>query len=287
MVSSVLKAFIVSGILSLGPLACLDPSDSRRKSGSDERIASLETRISALEEKVGLERPVEQIPDTKRTPAEEVVRGYFQCRTWKDRLQFVWRPEAIKQKMQKRYGTKILGPYTVSKCRSVPAPDSRLEGKGLQFVDAEWRENDPGGARSSYRYVLRDTRQGPRIDWEASTGYNDLTPAMAKAQRIEEPTPIRARAQLSDYYNYYYLGRNSSYYSIHLMSARIFFDYPQGYVPRETDLGRKLWVLLQDGNVHELILKVQYTDRDRTGEQWTIVELVEEGWIEGLGLQGP
>ena len=92
------------------------------------------------------------------------------------------------------------------------------------------------------------------VDWPATVGLNVPSFAALKATPPREFVVIRAIAELDDYYNFRYANAKSSHYSIRLTGLQDGRFY--GYVSRNSDPGRQLIKLLEDGREHRVTVSI-------------------------------
>jgi hypothetical protein len=125
---------------------------------------------------------------------------------------------------------------------------------------------------------LVNTKDGLKVDWAANTGYNPVG-FTAWAAGTDRELTLRVWAALSGYYNYQYGEAQGTHYSLGLVEevgdrAKDF----NGYVPKDSDLGRRLFEIVRDGRPHKLIVTIE-----RTGRELSVVgikQLVSESWVK-------
>ena len=127
------------------------------------------------------------------------------------------------------------------------------------------------------RYYLKNVAGTYLIQWEASVGYNDVN-VITFTSNSGPLTELKVVATLSNYYNYEYNNKQSQYLAVLLedpISGAI-----NGYVSRNSPLGKTMTSLLADGQAHRIILQIT-TDRnmDTIGDSCTITKLVSESWL--------
>lgn len=187
-----------------------------------------------------------------KTP-EQVVESYLKAKDWQERLKYVLEPERVKPFMEKRYSKyEPLEKIKVNIAK-------QIKDQWVEVDTVIWGKNALGGEVSNtHHYYLQKTNDGYKIDWEASVGLNSMTAAAFKAQRPKEPMKFRVIGTLSD--NYSPFGGNyvaETYWSVALKDGdENFIAY--GYIPKDSEDGKKLYELLKDGETHRLILTVRY-----------------------------
>ncbi len=127
-------------------------------------------------------------------------------------------------------------------------------------------------------YYVLVSKDGLKYDWAASTGFNAV-PFTTWAVGTDDTLTLRVQAELDDYYNCQYSEAKKTHYSISFeansgnRSASI-----HGYVTKGSDLGKKLFDIVKDGQKNKLTV----TD-ERTGKEASFVgikQLVSETWVK-------
>jgi hypothetical protein len=129
---------------------------------------------------------------------------------------------------------------------------------------------------------LVDTQNGLKVDWAANVGYNPVG-FKAWAAGGNGFCTLRVEAQLSDHYElaedvwHYREFQKKTHYSIDCKA------YPSdsfyGYVLKNSDLGKKLFDILKDGQSHKLIVTIKQASKSYV-EDVGIIQLVSETWVE-------
>jgi hypothetical protein len=125
---------------------------------------------------------------------------------------------------------------------------------------------------------LAVTKNGLKVDWAANVGYNAVG-IKAWAAGTDRTFTLRVKAKLSDIYSDsdQYRQAKETHYSVYLQD-NYFYDVLHGYVPKDSDLGKKFFEILKDGQEHQLIVTVE-----RTGSESSSVgikQLVSETWVK-------
>ena len=107
-------------------------------------------------------------------------------------------------------------------------------------------------------FYLKKTDDGYKIDWMASVGFNTISPASFRATKPLAPVRFRAIANLADYYNFDFFGRQDVFWSVRLEDTNR-TDIGHGYVRKDGPDGYKLFQCLKDGQGHRVVVDLHYT----------------------------
>lgn len=205
---------------------------------------------------------------------EKIVEKYLKCSTWQERLDYVRNVENIDSKMEEHYGDIKLEPLKGS-----------LKYEKFEYGDMVQIITEVSGSPAMYFLLQEDGEY--KIDWEASMLKCDMSWAEFKASKPKESTKFRAIVALDDYYNYEFRNLSDSYWSIYLSeitTERITFSRPlslYGYIPKESEDGKKLFELLKDGSEKAVILELKYpNNNDNSSNCVLITRLVSDSIIE-------
>jgi hypothetical protein len=148
---------------------------------------------------------------------------------------------------------------------------------------AEW-EDVLYSRKDTAEYVVFHTREGYRVDWEASLGYNATKLSVFVAKREAETVACRVTCALDSYHNYEYRDTKSSHYSLRLKADKTWIH---GYVVRDSPTGERIARLLGDGEPHALMLELCHIgpygeslkESDSHGSVVAITDLISESWV--------
>jgi hypothetical protein len=127
-------------------------------------------------------------------------------------------------------------------------------------------------------WYLLSTKNGLKVDWSAGVGYNPVG-FKSWAAGTDPTFTLRAEAQISDRYIANYEGEKFSEYSVKLMDKYgDRYDQFHGYIPKNSDVGKKIYEILKDGQRHQLIVTVERASLETTVVR--IKELVSETWVK-------
>jgi hypothetical protein len=125
-------------------------------------------------------------------------------------------------------------------------------------------------------YLVK-TKDGLKIDWAASNGYNPISFTSLAAGNTS-PLTLRVIAEQSTFFKYQYAKAEGTHHSIELeqrVGERT--EKLHGYVAKDSTVGKRLFDIMNDGQKHKLVITVQ-----RSGVEPSVVdisELVSDSWV--------
>lgn len=207
---------------------------------------------------------------------ENVMEDYIEAGSLKGRIDTVLDPERVKSRMEQYYEDIRLGDAEVENIVRLSRAGEIKVGEYVKLKVSYTTRN--GRFQNTHIYYVKRTTDGYKVDWEASQGLNKISWKAYKTQRLREPMLFRVTASLSNYYNYEFGNAEYNYLSVKLNDEIIASVY--GYVKRESQLGKRLYALLKDGEEHHLILQIRYLPVSYYGSNTVLIDsLVSEDWI--------
>lgn len=194
-----------------------------------------------------------------------LIQSYYACKKWEDRLAFVLKPETVKSSMKEYYTDNFKSSTVIKDKISIQGSDYKINESFKVVI-------------SGYTiFYCKKTNDGFKIDWEATTGYNQVSLKTFRANLSTHPTEFRVNATIGNYYSYNYFNANSTHLSVEISDNENNFIFC--YISKSSVEGKKLYEILKDGKKHQLIvgLKVDATE-DNSGGIGIITKVVEEGW---------
>lgn len=144
--------------------------------------------------------------------------------------------------------------------------------------DKGWVKIEADVADLPTAYYLKKTKDGYRIDWETSVGYNPVSPEEFRATLSTSPVRFRVFATLSDFYFGEFNNSQNDVWSIDLRDP-VGKDIGNGYVRKSTPIGQKLFQILKDGKKRRMVVQVQYLPKAQNSSAFSISEVINfEGW---------
>lgn len=202
-------------------------------------------------------------PNNQKDSIIYLIQSYLASENLEKRLNFVLHPEIVKSKMQKHYS----GFY-----RQIKIKKENIFLQEYDLIDNNLIKVNIDGSNIFY---VKKIKNEFKIDWEASIGFNTISLRTFRANLGNEPTEFRVYASISNYYNYNYKNSQSNYWSVEISNDENIF----GYVAKNSAEGKKIYEILKDGKIHQLILEVKIdATQDHSGDTAIITKFVKDGW---------
>jgi hypothetical protein len=206
-----------------------------------------------------------------------LVEKYLACKTWQERLLYVLDSTNVKALMEKHYSkADLTNPPKIKDIQQNPKgfntklTDSILIMKGT--FDTEIYEQ--------FIYYIVKTKEGLKIDWLSSIGYNTFSLNVYQATKPTDVKIFRMNCKLSDYYNFGYINSSDQFYSIECITNDN--ESPSmihGYVLKNSVDGIKIFDILKDGESHKMSLALKYDFRsEQSSDIVAIKKFMTEGW---------
>jgi hypothetical protein len=185
-----------------------------------------------------------------------------------DRYLFVCDGEAMRDKMRGFYRGQLVGSpegVVVNECVCIDKERSVYE------VDVTLKR---GLFQASRMYYARKTADGYLIDWPPTAGFNE-TPIRAYVSTNSRDVQVfRVEAKLSDFYSFEYADAKPTHISLSLYDGT---ELLTAYVSRDSELGKKVFSLLKDGNEHNVTLRVS-PGSNESNRYVELAGIVSESW---------
>jgi len=176
---------------------------------------------------------------------ERLLYAYLNT-TYEDRYPFTTTGEPLRPLMKQHYGERML-----------PRVDKVQVLTMDKVEDKYWRVQVKvvsGAENWESLFYLKICDRSILIEWEATVGLWSMPVKTYLAVSPSEPIVVRVHAQLSTYYNYYYLQKQNKYLSIELRYRG--GEAIHGYVERNSKIYDELMEILSDGNSHPITLEI-------------------------------
>lgn len=216
--------------------------------------------------------------------AEKAVRDFLAADGVEAKLPFVRQPKRVKPLMEKWYKDHYAGPLQAGQTAMQDKKGGEIGSVGyfvmLAMPVMVPDPLNPGSTREEMTFFsVEEIRKGPTstylVDWETSTGYQEIPLETFKSTMPVEFHQFRVFMKPGDYYNHgfeeldwkcvelYYPGRD-----FHLW----------GYVSRKSLDGRALLIQLENGWSGPLIVELQYPEHPVSRDQVVVRRMVHDSW---------
>ena len=143
---------------------------------------------------------------------------------------------------------------------------------------------DPLNPGSTYEemtfFAIEELRDGPNstylVDWETSTGYQEIPLETYKATMPPEPWPFRIYMRSDDYYNHDFTELEWQCVALYY-PGRDFHLY--GYINRISLEGRKLLEMIAGGNRIGIIAELAYPPNPASRDQVIVQRMLHPSWF--------
>ena len=211
-------------------------------------------------------------------PSKEKIAKFlmtYQKTPFADRGKYVTDPKEFEKAQEKYYeGSQILEDMevTVISVKSLANAD---------YMNVTVRHNATLNGKKINNvldYFVKNTKHGLELDWSASVGYNPVGFNTWLAG-TDNTLTLRVEAELDSYFNYHYRDAKDTHYSISFLdNYRKQYTSFNGYVAKESALGKKLFDILKDGHKYNMMVTVEQTGRET--KLVGIRGLVSETWVK-------
>ncbi|MES2709510.1 MAG: hypothetical protein V4726_23135 [Verrucomicrobiota bacterium] len=216
--------------------------------------------------------------------AEKAVRDFLAADGVEAKLPYIRQPERVRPLMEKWYRTHPAGPMKAGAISLQQKTGGEIESPGYFIMLAMPVEVpdplNPGSVMEEMTFFsVEEIRNGSSstylVDWETSTGYQEMPLEIFKSTMPAEFHRFRIFVKSGDYYNHgfdelswqcveiYYPGRD-----FHLW----------GYVKRSSLEGRMLLIKLEAGWSGPLIAELQYPENPVSRDQVIVNRMVHSSW---------
>ena len=246
------------------------------KGRAEERIARLEAHLGASGESLG-DGARSKLVESGNDPAVGVVREYRSAKRWEDRLKWCWNGKQLRGEFGEYYRNRVFSPDPSEKLKVVPVFDLRYKSNGISMVEL---------VGTDVIYFLRETPEGPRIDWGASTELCEIKIDSIKTEPVPSPVMLRCLVKKGNFFHGNYRGLQGTYdnYTIARTGSVV---TQTAYVEKNSRTGRALNRIAQKkpGEFSAVMIKVVTGGKDRIGKDISIVEFLNAGWFEGINIE--
>ena len=242
-----------------------------RQDGENMKQLPAEIR-KTIDEALTQDAPISEfLTSAEENAAVAIVNGFLNAESVEDRLPFVRHPERVEPLMQAWYARPDV--VTDWPDGTVLLRDKRID-QGRYFI----RLAINFGGKGNRIFVVEQTVDDLKLDWETAVGYQPQTLADFKAERPTSAVEFRVKLKPSDYYNNQF-GDRDRFQAIDL-------SYPgdeefklTGYVDRKHDWAAALISDLEKGEAPSMIVKLRFPEGEIVDDTLVeITEIVAETW---------
>ncbi len=218
--------------------------------------------------------------------AEQAVRDFLAADGIEAKLAFVRQPERIRPLMQRWYrGERTAGPLQAGEVAMQDKKGGEIGSTRYYVILAmPVFVPDPLNPGSTYEemnfFALEEIRTGSTstylVDWETSTGYQDLPLDTYKATMPAEPYPFRIYLKPDNYYDHNFP---------ELQWQCVALSYPgrnfhlYGYIQRTSLEGRKLLDLIEAVGQAAIIAELTYPPDAVSRDQVIVKRILHPSWF--------
>lgn len=197
--------------------------------------------------------------DSVRGLAGETVKNYLEAGTVQGRAEFVLNPERILPLMKAYY--KEVQDLKIVDYKKVTSEKVNHDGEWYDVSVVRMIKDESGESEGApSHYYVEKSKDGFKIDWEASTGQGDLGWVEFIASRPSEPKTMRAQARLLSGVCTGLGNLSSSYYSVALdgpHDERTVFACAE----KGSQAGAKIYEALKSGDTRNVTVSMYYPSR--------------------------
>ena len=218
--------------------------------------------------------------------AGQAVRGFLAADGIEAKLAFVRQPERIRPLMKNWYrGERTAGPLTAGEV-------AMQDKKGGEFGSTRYYvilampvyQPDPLNPGSTYEemnfFAVEEIRNGPDstylVDWETSTGYQEMPLETFKATMPPQPFPFRIYMKSDNYYNHDFTALDWQCVALYY-PGRDFHLY--GYINRSSLEGRKILELIEGDRKASMIAELTYPANPVSRDQVIVKRMLHPSWF--------
>lgn len=235
-------------------------AEKKRSNIAQRKVDSLTRMVNLLQ----MDSEFIVNPRNKQDSIIAVLQAFYAVRMWEDRLDYVLHPKELKAAMASHYDNYPV--RTVIKPGQVTFLETDSLDTSLQKV----------GIGNNIVY-MRKENNSYKMDWAATHGLNQVSPAGFKHFKNEDPKEFRVIATLSNTYRAPYANKKQAYWSVELNTI-----FPKetfyAYVLKDSEEGRAIHDLLKDKNTSRIWIKMGKNQKDKTGEVTDITEFIQQDW---------
>ena len=225
--------------------------------------------------------------DDNITDPKTLMEKYLTTKKWQDRLLYILDSSAVKPVMEEYYkNVEFIKLPKISDINQIKIIDSSITEDSVMLISITFIDKEVSGdgiKSAPVFYYVKNTKNGLKVDWLGSIGYNPIKLNVYKATKPKDAVIFRLACKLSDYYNYGYREKENEYYSI-LCTSMYNNDHEEdasltGYILKKSDDGIKLFEILKDGNFHYVTIALKYDYKSEGSSAIVAIKkFINAGW---------
>jgi len=212
-----------------------------------------------------------QEPTENKNELVKLIHDYLFVDNWEERLDYVKNPDNINEIMKDYYKNSKFPIDSNSVIEILEPKKNKLD---LMEWSSVWVKLKKGDREWAYEYYIQNTKNGLKIDWLASIGYNEITAIAIIANLDKGIHKFRVYSKLTE--NYSSKFDKLDFYKIFLRDTE---DNVLGYcyIKKNSVDGQDIFNILKDGKWHKMMLELQLYD----GDDFVINSVINNStWIE-------
>ncbi|MFT4638659.1 MAG: hypothetical protein ACI8T1_001980 [Verrucomicrobiales bacterium] len=203
--------------------------------------------------------------------AAKIIIAFHRTKTWEEKLAYVNNPEKVRPLMAKWY-TKHPEDVTIEKITF--AMDQPIEEGNRNFLQVGLSVGDLGRYFVMAVELMED--KSYKIDWETSSGYQEISFNDLMIQKPTEPVELRLTVESANFFNFgftddLYYAFKGTYLGV---NQPIFI-----YIKKDHPDAQSLFSTLQIFPSKGVIVKVRYPENAKVDDQLELIELVADSWF--------
>ena len=216
----------------------------------------------------------------KKGSPEHVVHQYANATSWQERLRYVKQTKGIREKMAKSYEGKPVG-FEYDEIQKCDSADARIGDVVAVNVVRSGLNAFGRTVSETVTYYLERTPKGYVVLWEPSTHWLPMGWNPYRASRPTQPIdfPLVCTLGTSFYATREQIKR--THYSVAVqadtkigLSATV-----QAFVVKDSAAGKKVFQLLKDGQLHKMILTIQFRENVDEDCVWITRVVSDKPWV--------
>ena len=211
--------------------------------------------------------------------AANVVIAFHKTTSWEDKIQYVLAPEKVRGLMETWYKDN---PDQVTFDRLDFVHDQEAEHDGRNFLLLALQLGKKGQSAAygqpSFMAVERLNDGSYLIDWEVSSGYQEMPLSTFRDQRLTVAKEFRVTVELTDYYNFQFTEDKYVAFSATTIKA----DEEPLYVYGRRDDAKVAAIESTLKEVRDsmgMIVTLRYPENSKANNQVHLEEVISEAWF--------